>query len=239
MGDPVPRRVEIMGVPVDCVDMAGALARVEALVAGDRPGAVLAVNPEKVIHAAATPDLLRSLRQAALLIPDGIGVVWALRLFGGERVERVPGAELMPAICGLAARRGWKVFLYGAKPEVNAAACAALRRDYPGLAIAGARDGYVSPGEMPGLIAEINALAPEILFVALGSPRQEVWMERHLPELDVRVCQGVGGTFDVLAGRVRRAKLPGNWAQNAASRPRSSRATTRPESARTARARDR
>ena len=206
-GDSTPERVEIMGVPVDCVDMAGALAFVDSLVAGDRPGAVLAVNPEKVMHAAGSPDLLRCLRQAALLIPDGIGVVWALRAFGGRAVQRVPGAELMPAICELAARKGYTVFLYGARPDVNAAACTELRRAYPGIRIVGARDGYVTPEEMPGLVREINRLAPQILFVALGSPRQELWMEEFLPVLDVRVCQGVGGTFDVIAGRVKRAPL--------------------------------
>jgi N-acetylglucosaminyldiphosphoundecaprenol N-acetyl-beta-D-mannosaminyltransferase len=203
----VPRRIEVMGVPVDCVTMASALERVDAMVAGERPGAVLAVNPEKVMQAADSPELLRCLRQAALLIPDGIGVVWALRLFGGELVDRVPGAELMPAVCELAARKGYTVFLYGARPEVNQAARDELCRTYPGLKVVGARDGYVTPAGMPALVEEINRLAPQILFVALGSPRQELWMERYLPQLDVRVCQGVGGTFDVLAGRVKRAPL--------------------------------
>lgn len=202
-----PRRVDVLGVPVDCVDMAGALAAVDAMVAGDRARSVLAVNPEKVMQAQADPDLLRCLRQAGLLIPDGIGVVWAIRALNGETLDRVPGAELMPEICGLAARNGYTVFLYGARPEVNAEAAARLRQVYPGIRIVGARDGYVTPEQMPGLIEEINRLAPQILFVALGSPRQELWMEKYLPQLNVRVCQGVGGTFDVIAGRVRRAPV--------------------------------
>lgn len=206
-----PRRIEILGVPVDCVGMQAALDYVDALVAQGQPSAIIAVNPEKVMKARQDPWLLDQLRGAKLLLPDGIGVVWAARFLHLARFERVAGADLMVALCERAEQRGYRVFLYGASPEVNAAARAALARRYPRLQIAGNRHGYVPQSEMDGLVGEINASGAEILFVALGSPRQEFWMSTYLPSLRVKVCQGVGGTFDVIAGTVRRA--PERWRQ--------------------------
>lgn len=200
-----PQRVSVLGVPVDAVDMPQAVRAVEHMLRGNRAQAVIAVNPEKVIKAQADDALLRRLHSAGLLIPDGIGVVAAARLLGLARMRRVPGSELMPELCALAARRGVPVFLYGASPEVNAKAGAVLRARYPGLRIAGSQHGYVEDAQQQAVVEQINASGAEILFVALGSPKQEMWMERYLPQLRVKVCQGVGGTFDVLAGRVRRA----------------------------------
>jgi N-acetylglucosaminyldiphosphoundecaprenol N-acetyl-beta-D-mannosaminyltransferase len=207
---PPPRRVDVLGVPVDCVDMPHSLALVRERVAGDRVCCILAVNPEKVIAAQSEAVLRRALEGAGLLIPDGIGVVWAVRLLWKERLARVPGAELMPAICADGAARGYRLFLFGAGAEVNAEAVAALRRRYPGIDIVGHHHGYVDDAGMGAVIEAINRAGANVLFVALGSPKQELWMEKHLPQLPaVRICQGVGGTFDVIAGRVRRA--PAFW----------------------------
>lgn len=196
----------MLGVPVDCVDMDRALSAVDDMVAGDQPRTILAVNPEKVMKAQNDPVLSRALNDAGLLIPDGIGVVYAVRTLWGERIARVPGSELMPAICARAAERGYKVFLFGASREVNDQAVVKLRAQYPGIQIVGHHDGYVDEAGMPRLIEAIDMSGAQILFVALGSPKQELWMEKYLPRLHhVRVCQGVGGTFDVIAGRVRRA----------------------------------
>lgn len=204
-----PRRIEILGVPVDCVSMQSALDYVDEMVRTGQRGAIIAVNPEKVMKARRDPALLAQLRSAALLLPDGIGIVWAARWLGLAHLSRVAGADLMVAICERAVAAGHRLFLYGASRESNQLAAAALRESYPGIAIVGTREGYVPAEAMPQLIADINASRADILFVALGSPRQEVWMSRHLAELSVKVCQGVGGTFDVLAGVVRRA--PEAW----------------------------
>lgn len=202
-----PRRVDILGVPVDCVNMQEAVAVVEEMVAGDQPRAVIAVNPEKVVKAQQDPELLMQLNSAGLLIPDGIGVVIAARILESAQMERVPGSELMPAICARAAEKGYRIFLFGADPEVNRKARDILTQKYPGVLIVGNRDGYVTEEDMPSLIDEINASGAEILFIALGSPKQELWMEKYLDRTNVKVCQGVGGTFDVIAGKVRRAPL--------------------------------
>ena len=200
------KRVEVLSVPVDCLDWHRTLEIVEQdLLAGGPAKAVIAVNPEKVIRAQRDSELMSGLRNAALLIPDGIGIVLAARLLGLGRMQRVAGAELMPKICAIAARRGQGIYLFGAAPQVNEKAAAALQRAYPGLKIAGRHHGYVPEGEMDRVVQDINDCGAEILFLALGSPRQEQWMARHLPRTRVRLCQGVGGTFDVLAGEVKRA----------------------------------
>lgn len=202
----MPARIEILGVPVDCVDMDQALDFLIGHVArGEGCATVFAVNPEKIMRAGRDPGLRSLLASATLLIPDGIGAVLAARILGLGRFGRVPGSELMPNLCGRAAERGHSVFLFGARPEVNEEAAAALVRRFPGLKIAGRQHGYVEEADMPALVERINASGADILFVALGSPRQEAWMHRHAPALRVRVAQGVGGTLDVLAGRVNRA----------------------------------
>ncbi len=202
-----PERIDILGVPVDCVNMEQALDTVEVMIAGDQPQYVIAVNPEKVIKARQDPKLLMQLHDAGLLIPDGIGVVIAARLLDSVRMERVPGSELMPEICARAAEKGYRIFLFGADPEVNRKTRDIIAQRYPGILIVGNCDGYVTEDDMPSLIDEINASGAEILFVALGSPKQELWMEKYLGLTNVKVCQGVGGTFDVIAGKVRRAPL--------------------------------
>jgi N-acetylglucosaminyldiphosphoundecaprenol N-acetyl-beta-D-mannosaminyltransferase len=202
-----PQRVEILGVPVDCVTMEQSVQWVETTLASNQPRSVIAVNPEKVIKANQDPELLNRLQQAGLLIPDGIGVVFAVRLLGLGSLERVPGSELMPKLCEQAAKKGYKVFLFGASEEVISQAALVLGHRYPGLNIVGTQHGYVTEEEMPSVITAINDAQADLLFVALGSPKQELWMTQYLPALTVKVCQGVGGTFDVIAGRVKRAPL--------------------------------
>ncbi len=198
------QRDRVLGVPADAVTMRGAVDRVDEAIQSGSQMAIFAMNPEKVIAAQRDQGLAATLASAELLIPDGIGVVMALRRQGLD-VERVPGSELMPALCELAALRSASVYLLGARPEVNARAAAALRASYPRLQIAGRHDGYFSEAQTQEVIADINASGAAIVFVALGSPRQERWIMTHREQLQVAVLQGVGGTFDVLAGAVRRA----------------------------------
>ena len=202
-----PERIDILGVPIDCVDMSRALEYIEGVIRADGRSTVLAVNPEKVMAARKDAETMRILQQAGLLIPDGIGVVWAANLLADKAVGRVPGADLMPEICRLAEEQGFRVFLYGAAPGVAGKACDELLKRYPALRITGHEHGYLPEEEMPALLARINESGTDVLFVALGSPRQELWIEKYASQLGVKVYQGVGGTFNVLAGEVRRAPL--------------------------------
>jgi len=118
----------------------------------------------------------------------------------------------MQAICAAAPARNYRIFIYGASEATNREAVRTLRLRYPGIDIVGSQDGYLPAKEMDGLISRINQARPDILFVALGSPRQEMWIQQYLPRLDVKVVQGIGGTLDTIAGSVRRAP---RWMQGA------------------------
>jgi N-acetylglucosaminyldiphosphoundecaprenol N-acetyl-beta-D-mannosaminyltransferase len=201
-------RRQILGMPVDAIDMDRAMVLVDrSLADGGRRLTVLAMNPEKVFALEKDPVLRKVFHEAYLVLPDGIGVVAALRFLHGTPVGRVPGADLMQRLCGLAALRGYRVFLFGASEEVNAGAAAELIRRNPGLLVVGRQNGYLPDNEMEAFAARINEAQPDLLFVALGSPRQELWMQRWLPELDVGICQGIGGTLDTIVGTVKRAPL--------------------------------
>lgn len=202
-----PQRIEILGVPVDCITMDEAVDFAESMMKSRHLCTILAVNPEKVVRAQRDKTLLTQLRNANLVIPDGIGVVFAARLLGFNCTERVPGSELMPLLCQRAALNGYKVFLFGASLGVLTRTAQVLQQRFVGLKVIGMQHGYVKDEDMPATVAAINRAEPDLLFVALGSPKQELWMARYSSELRVKVCQGVGGTFDVLAGKVKRAPL--------------------------------
>jgi N-acetylglucosaminyldiphosphoundecaprenol N-acetyl-beta-D-mannosaminyltransferase len=203
------RRVRLPGAPVDTVDMQGALDFVDAKVAGGgESGHVVAMNPEKTFAVERNRELRELVENASLLIPDGIGVVLAARFLHGARIGRVPGADLMQEICRHSAQKGHRLFIFGASEEVNCEAMAVLHRRFPGIMIVGRSHGYVPPEEMEELIDQINDSGADILFVALGSPRQEEWMHRYGPMLKVSLCLGIGGTLDTIAGRVKRAPKP-------------------------------
>jgi N-acetylglucosaminyldiphosphoundecaprenol N-acetyl-beta-D-mannosaminyltransferase len=202
-----PRRIDILGVPVDCLTMDRTVELAASVLAGNLAQSIVAVNPEKVMRARYDVRLRDQLKRAGVLIPDGIGVVIAARILGLGRLQRVPGSELMPRLCDLAARTGRRVFLFGAAPDVNERAGQVLQERYRGLTIAGTQHGFLKDADMPDLIDRINSSKADMLFVALGSTKQEDWIDRYLPQLNVKICQGVGGTFDVIAGRVRRAPL--------------------------------
>lgn len=201
-------RIRILGVPVDAVNFHQALSWVDQAVAEKGHKRIIAVNPEKIMAARKDPALFEFLEQSDLLIPDGIGVVKAARILRLAKMERVAGSDLMPEICRLAAEKGYKIFIYGSKEEVNAKARRILQKRYQRLNIVGWSHGYVPENQMETLVDRINRSGAQILFIALGSPGQEKWLLKYGPRLEtVRVSQGIGGTLDTIAGNVRRAPL--------------------------------
>lgn len=164
---------------------------------------VVAINPEKLMKAKDDPELKALLTRAEFQIPDGIGVILASKLQKGNIKSRVTGVDMMDRIVREAARTGKSIFLYGAKPGVAEQAANKLIETYPDLIVAGTQDGYEK--ETQKVINKINAAQPDILFVAMGSPKQELWIEEHRENLHPILYQGVGGSFDVLAGNIKRA----------------------------------
>lgn len=201
------KRYRILNLWVDDCNMEKALDQIDGFVkSGNRVNTVFATNPEKNFTVPKNKLLYESFKHADLLIPDGIGMVLAAKVLYGAGLQRVPGCELMQNICGLADQKGYKIFIYGAKEEVSQAAVQEIMRRHPSIKIVGRQNGYLEEDKMEELIQRINESRAQILFLALGSPRQELWLTRYKDRMTyVRVCQGIGGTLDVLAGTVKRA----------------------------------
>ena len=201
-----PDRFWVLGAPIDAVNMDSALRFVDCHIAeGTKAGVVLAMNPEKVYSLRRDPLLNRFFSEATLLLPDGIGMVLALRFLNGKKIGRVPGADLMQSLCARSPVTGHRIFIFGASEEVNRGAVEELERRHPGIRIVGRANGYLPKEKMGELVKRINASGADILFVALGSPRQEMWVQEYLPYLNIKIVQGIGGTLDTITGRVKRA----------------------------------
>ncbi|AGF78352.1 exopolysaccharide biosynthesis protein, WecB/TagA/CpsF family [Desulfocapsa sulfexigens DSM 10523] len=220
-------RYPILNIWTDAVSMAEALQKVSDFVDhGDRPHTIFATNPEKNFSVPADPFLYNCFKNADLLLPDGIGMVLGAKILHGAQISRVPGCEFMQETCALSARQGYKIFIYGAKEEVNKKAVEILEERLPGLQVAGRCNGYWPEDQMDMLVDKINESKAVILFLALGSPKQEKWFARHQDKLKhIRVCQGIGGTLDVITGTVKRApeifcKLGLEWFYRLLAEPR-------------------
>jgi N-acetylglucosaminyldiphosphoundecaprenol N-acetyl-beta-D-mannosaminyltransferase len=192
-----------LGVNVCSVDMNGVLNEIDSIIEKREPSFVVAINPEKIMKAQSDEKLMKLLNSAAIQIPDGVGVLIASRLKKGTIKSRVTGIDLMYGICENAAKKGHRVFLLGAQPEVAEMAGKILKERYRGLNIVGIRDGYFK--EEDELIECIKSTSPDILFVAMGSPKQEYWITKNMDELNIPLLMGVGGSFDVTCGNIRRA----------------------------------
>ncbi len=198
---------EFLGIWADVLTLEQARDRVRAMLGEGRPHFVASVNPEICLAAGRNRELRQALQQADLGIPDGIGIVLASRLRGGALRRRVTGIDLLQALAEMAASEGKSVYLFGAAAGVAAAAAANLTARFPGLKVAGTHHGYLPPekeGEVAAIIAQSGA---DLVFVGLGSPRQELFVVRHGAATGARVLMVVGGAFDVLSGRLRRAPL--------------------------------
>jgi N-acetylglucosaminyldiphosphoundecaprenol N-acetyl-beta-D-mannosaminyltransferase len=204
--------VNILGVHVDRVDFGGLLDRIDWWIVqrrahGDQQPCrqVCTVNPEFIVDARADPQFAAVLRRADLRVPDGVGVLWAARLLGSPLKERVTGSDGIYRIAERAAARGWRVFLLGAAPGVAVRCAEQLAARYPGLIVAGAYDGDPADGGWPAIQGWLRSTQPDILFVAYGHPKQDLWIDRHRAELPVGVALGVGGAFDFVTGVAVRA----------------------------------
>jgi N-acetylglucosaminyldiphosphoundecaprenol N-acetyl-beta-D-mannosaminyltransferase len=169
------------------------------------PHTVITANAAILCMMRRDPELGEACRRGDLVVADGMSVVWTSRLAGLGFPERVAGVDLMARLLEAASAHHLRVYFLGARPEVVAALAWRCRRVHPGLTVAGFRDGYFGPAQHEDIVAEIRQAAPHMLFVGMPSPFKETWCERHRAALDVPVIMGVGGSFDVLAGYVRRA----------------------------------
>lgn len=168
---------------------------------------VCTVNPEFIMTARRHPAFAQALAVADLCTPDGVGVLWAARLAGVPLAERVTGSDGIHHICKRAAAQAWRVFFLGAAPGIAERAAAELARLYPGLKVAGTYGGSPADADWPQIRQRLAAAQADLLFVAYGHPRQDIWIQQHREELPVAVALGVGGAFDFVAGITPRAPL--------------------------------
>ena len=204
--------IALLGVAFDNLTLRETVNRIEEMIVSRRPHYVVTANVDFLAQAQRDADLHRILLDAPLVLCDGTPLVWASRLFGNPLPERVAGADVVPELIRVAARKNYRLFFLGTTVEANTQAIARLRAQFPDLEIS-----HYSPPFRPlhkmddaGIIRRIRAAKPDLLFVAFGCPKAEKWLAMHHDELGVRVSIGVGATIDFLAGRVKRAPL---WMQ--------------------------
>ena len=221
---PLPS-LSLLGAPIHNVDMETALEIVEKFIQESGTHHVVTADSSMLVMAQEDTALRAIIGVAELVTPDSTGILWAAKRRGTPLRERVSGVEIVERLCARSAARGYRLFFLGAGPGVAEKAAERMRARYPGAQIAGARHGYFSEEETPALLEEIRSCHPDVLCVAMGIPKQEKWIAAHRETLGVPVMIGVGGTFDVLSGRTRRAprwmqRLCLEWLWRVLSNPR-------------------
>ena len=199
--------VRLLGVRITPVSMDAALARARDFIADGSPHIIVTSDATGMVRAQEDPELREIMNQADLVTADGQGVVLAARLLNVPIRDRVSGVDMVQRLCELATEAGRSVFLLGGAEGVGDAAAEKLAAAVPGLQIAGVQHGYFEAEDEPAIIERIREAAPAALFVAFGIPKQEKWIRAHMDELGVPVCIGVGGSFDVISGRLKRAPM--------------------------------
>ncbi len=198
-------KVNILGVNVDMVSISEAADIIMNFLDEDKFHSVFTPNSEIIMRAYKDAEFCSLLNNASLLTADGIGVVYASKILKKPIKERAAGYDIACRVLSKMNETGHKLFLFGGKPGVAEEAKEKLLEKYPSLNIVGLRNGYFKEEDEKEIVDEINASGADMLFVCLGAPKQEQWIDRHKDELNARVAMGIGGSLDVFAGRVERA----------------------------------
>jgi N-acetylglucosaminyldiphosphoundecaprenol N-acetyl-beta-D-mannosaminyltransferase len=217
--------VTILGLTVHNVTMQTALEAMDGFFQAGTPHHVVTADASMLVLAQEDSALNAIVCGADLVTPDSVGVLWASKQAGAPLQERVSGVEIVDRLCCRSVEAGYRLFFLGAGPGVAAQAAEKMRAKYPGTQIVGTRDGFFRPEETDALVAEIRESRADALFVAMGIPKQEKWIAAHRDRLGAAVLIGVGGTFDVLSGNVKRApkvmqKVRLEWLWRVVSNPR-------------------
>lgn len=208
-------RIELLGVPIDSVTMEETLERMESLIRARRPSYVVTPNVDVLVQLQTDREFKRIYDGAALVLPDGVPLIWAGKFLGTPFKAKVSGSDLFVEFCEFASKKGFKVYFMGAMPGVAAKAADILMKRYPGLKVVGTHSpsfGFEkNEAECADIVQRIRAASPDVLFVGLGSPKQEKWTDRFKDKHGVPVSVMCGISFDYVAGTVKRAP---RWMQN-------------------------
>jgi len=218
-------RVALLGCEINVLSLEQTVAAVATIVRRGVPVQHCVVNAAKLVAMCDDPELRRIVLDCPIVNADGQAVVWAARILGTPLPERVAGIDLFHALLQWAADAGHPVYFLGATAEVLRQAVARAIERFPALIVAGSQHGYFSAADEDAVVSHIHGSGAQLLFVGMPSPRKEYWLARNLSRLGVPFAMGVGGSFDVLAGKVRRApkwmqKLGLEWFYRFAQEPR-------------------
>lgn len=209
---PASRRIRLLGLPVDDLTMEETLDTIDGFIAARGVHHHVVLNVAKVVRAEREPELRSIIEGCDIISADGQPIIWASRWLGSPLRDRVTGIDLMMRLIERASQRGHRLYLLGAREAVVRAAAERIAREHPGTVIAGWHDGYWAPDREAELVRDIAASRPDILFVAISSPRKELFLAKWKDEIAAPFVMGVGGSFDVYAGVTRRAPM---WMQRA------------------------
>jgi len=196
-------KTEIMGVCFDDYSVEETVKKAMTALKEGRKFFIVTPNPEIVNIATADEEYKKILNSADVVTPDGIGIVYASKMLGGNIKKRAPGFDIVKGLLKELADAGKSVYLFGGKPSVAELAAEKIKNDYPGIEIAGTDNGYFDDDTQ--IISNINNAKPDFLLVCLGAPKQEKWIAKNFHNLDVGIFIGAGGSIDVLSGQTKRA----------------------------------
>jgi N-acetylglucosaminyldiphosphoundecaprenol N-acetyl-beta-D-mannosaminyltransferase len=202
--------VAVLGCPITNMSLDDFVSTAEQFIASKAPHYIAMMNVAKLVKMRSDDDLAQSILAADLIGADGTPLVWVARLFGTPLPGRVNGTDLMYRLLEKANEKRYRIFFFGATEAVLQRVLEVVRRDYSGVEITGWQHGYFAPAEELAIVEKIRDARPDILLIAFGTPKKELWVKRYLSAMEVPVIHGVGGSFDVLAGVVRRAP---SWMQ--------------------------
>lgn len=203
-------RYKILNTYVNAISMDETIRRIEEIIQKGKPTQHVVINASKVNLMEEDPELRRIVNSCPLINADGASIVWAAKKLGVPLKERVTGCDLFQELIKVAAEKGYKVYLFGAKEEVGIEVKAIFEEKYPTLQIVGYRNGYFTEADEPEIVKKMSESGADIMFVAFSSPKKEYWVNKYLEQLNIPFVMGVGGSFDVVAGVTDRAPV---WMQ--------------------------
>ena len=199
----------LFGIPVQAVTMAQALDRIHEAIVAKKPLHLGVVNAAKIVNMYRNPELRNDVLSSDLIFADGASVVWASKILGSPLPERIAGIDLMYGMLRRGDQHRYRVYCLGAREDISQKVEETIRKDYPNVIVAGRRNGYFTEDEEEAIANDILESQADILLVAITSPKKEQFLARWSEKIKVPVCHGVGGSFDVMAGKVERA--PESW----------------------------
>lgn len=199
--------VSIYRIPISKLGMDDTVRYLTDAVQHQIPHQVITVNPIMVMTALEQPEYMAMMRNAELVVPDGTGVVWAADYIKNPVAERVPGFDLLHRLLEVGQQYGWKVYLLGSSPDIIRETAKRIQERYPDIKLVGYRDGYFTSDQDDEVIAHIREAAPDLLFVGRSAGNQEPWIGQYKDRLQVPVMMGIGGCFDIIAGKLKRAPV--------------------------------